>query len=593
MVAMCVVRVCFVPLETSAPKFFGFSEFLAGLALMVLAWTIADVRYRFRIRSAPIPLQGLTFATVTAVGALTLLTDLWRAQGWLVPKVSFFTPASWQAILAGIYFLTFLVWVVFAFIKPSVFSKWNAKRYARTLFQVIVKGSPAELAVIADELRRSAKPIVAYATGAGALPSLTPNSPRRLRKPSVTEACANDILSLVADRRFCRAVIESSPGTAGALFSEVAESKKYGIQIQTFARNIVNEAIENRNSFIYHESTGYQSGLIGHYKPISQAIFANYKMVESIGTVFDADFKSRSKWDSGQWEAYCRAVLMTFGDYIERGNGAHSSVLFGAIRDITNASSDLHQLSGTENSNWDSDLVARLGVVIDFTREAVQKLEKKDVPAAELTKRNRGKNPPPPKSIYDQIAKLIYEAIDDASAVRSPKDLCWSVQHLTLWDGLFSFGGLDGRAGNVVKAKVCRLLYEDVLEMDRYPNFKGARIIGFCLNVMGLERIKGDLSKDSRALHTVVLLWTRKHFARLHDYDPRIAAACLVDGITYEPVKHRLVREYLRLPGQRAAPCVYLDLDEQAIKSENAGQQTIALTKVKAIKGPGRRRTQL
>lgn len=51
------IRISFVPLETSAPKFFGFAEFLAGLALMVLAWTIADVRYRFRIRSAPIPLK--------------------------------------------------------------------------------------------------------------------------------------------------------------------------------------------------------------------------------------------------------------------------------------------------------------------------------------------------------------------------------------------------------------------------------------------------------------------------------------------------------------------------------------------------------
>src|ERR1039457_3957162 len=164
MVALCVVRVCFVPLETSAPKFFGFSEFLAGLALMVLAWTIADVRYRFRIRSAPIPLQGFTFATVTAVGVLTLLTDLWRAQGWLVPKVSFFTPASWQALLAGLYLLTFLTWTIFAFIKPATFGKWNAKRYAETLFRVIVKGSPTELAVVADELMRSAKALVFYAT---------------------------------------------------------------------------------------------------------------------------------------------------------------------------------------------------------------------------------------------------------------------------------------------------------------------------------------------------------------------------------------------------------------------------------------------
>ena len=39
-------------------------------AVCVLAWTIADVRYRFRVRTAPIPLQGITFSVVTAVGNL-------------------------------------------------------------------------------------------------------------------------------------------------------------------------------------------------------------------------------------------------------------------------------------------------------------------------------------------------------------------------------------------------------------------------------------------------------------------------------------------------------------------------------------------
>jgi len=69
------VGVCFIPLDGSGQKFFGFSEFLAGLALMVLAWTIADVRYRFRVRTAPIPLLGITFSVVATVGVLTLLTS--------------------------------------------------------------------------------------------------------------------------------------------------------------------------------------------------------------------------------------------------------------------------------------------------------------------------------------------------------------------------------------------------------------------------------------------------------------------------------------------------------------------------------------
>jgi len=48
--------VSFIPIDANGPKIFGFSEYLASLALMVLAWTIADVRYRFRIQCAPFAL---------------------------------------------------------------------------------------------------------------------------------------------------------------------------------------------------------------------------------------------------------------------------------------------------------------------------------------------------------------------------------------------------------------------------------------------------------------------------------------------------------------------------------------------------------
>lgn len=82
----CFIGVCFIPLNGSGQTFFGFSEFLTGLALMVLAWTIADVRYRFRIQVAPLPLLGMSFYVVAAIGLLTLLTDLWRVEQWLVPR---------------------------------------------------------------------------------------------------------------------------------------------------------------------------------------------------------------------------------------------------------------------------------------------------------------------------------------------------------------------------------------------------------------------------------------------------------------------------------------------------------------------------
>lgn len=225
----CYGFVCFIPLYTSGPKFFGFSEFLAGLALMVLAWTIADIRYRFRVRTAPLPLQGLTFAMVTAVGILTLLTDLWRAELWMVPKGTILTPATWQALLGAMFLVTFLTWAwFFAFIRPPVYGRMNAKRYAQTLYRIILKGSPNELAVIADEFAHSARSLVRHATDRGEFKNYRreEGEEEQAKKPPIVEAYANDILLLIADKRFCRAIVESSPGTALAVFYEMGETKK-------------------------------------------------------------------------------------------------------------------------------------------------------------------------------------------------------------------------------------------------------------------------------------------------------------------------------------------------------------------------------
>jgi len=551
----------FIPLDANAPKFFGFSEFLVALALMVLAWTIADVRYRFRVMTTPMPLQGLTFAVVGAVGILTLLTDLWRAEQWLVPQGNLLTPSGWQAILGGLFLLTFLSWAWFAFIRPPVYGKSNAKRYAQTLYRFILKGSLFELSVIADEFAHSAKSLIRYATDRSELKKIrrheekgqkTPNN-----LPNVT-AYANDILLLIADKRFCRAIVESSPGTALAVFQEIGDTGKYGIQVEIFAKNIVNEALANKDSFLFQEAEGYETGLIGYHKPLSHAMFSNHKMVETIGTLLDPDIWDKRKWDADQWKAYCRAVLMTFRDYVEKEFWNHSFVLYRAKGYIEHAVFDLYKINGISNSDWDDDVQARLRVVVEFIKEAVEILEKKGVPE-HIRLRVREKHGT--GTFYDHIANMIFEVIFSASAVRSPTDLCWWIQHNSVWSELFNFNMLNGAAAKVVKFKVRRLIYNEVADMKRFPNFKGAKILGYCLNVMGLTVKEQDYDQDSKALQKAVLSWTKKNYAWLHSYNPRVAEACLVAGITYDPESMRLVKTYPAEGLRREAKSVYFSVD--------------------------------
>lgn len=160
----CYWLVCFAPLEANVPQIFGFEEFLAGLALMVLAWTIADLVYRFRIKTAPIPLIEITFGIATTVGVLTLLTDVWRAERWFVPIGNLLTPATWQPVLGGVFVLTFFTWGWFAVVRPARFGRHNAERYAQALYGAILRGSSSELPVVAQELIRSAKSLIHHST---------------------------------------------------------------------------------------------------------------------------------------------------------------------------------------------------------------------------------------------------------------------------------------------------------------------------------------------------------------------------------------------------------------------------------------------
>lgn len=557
----CILDVCFIHLDNSGQKFFGFSEFLAGLALMVLAWTIADVRYRFRVRTAPVPLLGITFSVVATVGTLTLLTDLWRAEQWLVPKGNLLTPGSWQALLGGTFLLTFLAWTWFAFMRPPIYGRHNAERFAQTLYQFIIKGSPAELAVVADELAYSAEALVRLATDRGRFKNYPiEREEGQKRIPPKVEAYANDLLLLIADKRLCRAIVESSPGTALAVFHALTDTKKYGIQIETFARNIVHEALVNKDSFLYHEAEGYESGLIGYHKPLSQAMFANYEMVETVGTMLDADLSHKSEWDADQWKAYCRIVLMTFSNYVKNGHCGHSVVLYGAKGYIEHAAADLYKLNGLAGIPWDDDSYRRLRVVIDFIKKAVETLEVKGIPD-HVRLRVKEVHGHPRETLYDHIASLIFEVIFHAAAVKTPQWECWWIQHNSVWGELFSFSHLDGAAGRVVKFKVRRLLYDEIADMNRFPNFKGAKVLGFCLNVMGFTIRQGDSKKASRQLQKAVLAWTRKNYIWLHEYNPRIAEACLVDGMTYDADNRRLVRTYPAEGLRREPGYHYLELN--------------------------------
>ncbi|MCR1553228.1 MAG: hypothetical protein NQ098_14135 [Enterobacter cloacae] len=526
---------CLVNLDPNGPKIFGFSEFLAGLALMVLAWTIADFRYRFRIKTAPIPLEKITFWVVLVVGFMTILTDLWRANSLPVIRGNLISPAGWQASLAGVFFITFIGWVWFAFIKPSKYGKLTSKRYIAVVYQCILRGSKTELAILADELARSSKKLVFYATDFKG--EVTDEHLENL--PDV-EAIANDMLSLISDKRFCKTVIESSQNLALILFTEVERSNKYGILLGVFSKNLLIEAIKYEDSFLYHESDFYESGFLGSYRPLSRAMFGNSRMVEKLEITFDVGWNLEKKWTTKELQAYIRAFLVFVKAYIKDGVPRHSFVMNRTLRSISEKSNELHKVNGVANS-WDTEPVQNLSVIVSFFKELITELDKREKPF-HYTLRIKDKKPNPNHSIYDTLAKQMYAVIHNASYINNPWWDCWSIHHNTLLDSFFDVYKVTGAAGKIIQHKLRREIYDQIKRMETFPNFQGARILGFCLFAMGFKASKELSGKNIYALHKVILNWVKINFKTLHERNAKVSSACLFTSISYNVETNSLVR---------------------------------------------------
>lgn len=505
---------------------------------MVLAWTMADTRYRFRIRTAPIPLEIITFWVVSIIGCLTIMTDLWRANGLPVIKGKLISPAGWQALLAGIFFVTFLNWVWFAFIKPSKYGKLTSKRYIAVVYEYVLRGSKHDLAVVADELARSSQNLIFFGTD---FDNKAPDEDV-LRKLPHVEAIANDMLTLISDKRFCKAVIESSQNLALRLFIEIEKSKKYGVVLGIFSKNILTEAIKYQDSFLYHESDFFESGFFGSNRPLSRALFGNAIMVEKLEVTFDVSFEFEKTWTIKELQAYVRAFLVFCIGYIKEGSPRHSFVLTRTIGIIVQKSSSLHTVNGVANS-WDSEPVQTLGVILRFLKDAVKMLDEREKPYNH-TLRIRERYAFPNHSIYDTFSKAMYDVIHNASYINNPWWDCWSIHHNTILESVFDFYSKPGRASRIIQHKLRRQIYDEITRMEVFPNFQGARILGFCLFTMGFQVSKEHSGENVYALHKVIIKWVRSNFKTLHQRNSKVSSACLFTSISYDEENNRLVRVY-------------------------------------------------
>jgi hypothetical protein len=542
---LCLTR----PEAGQSNTLFGFSQFVEAMALLILVFNLADARARFRALIAPVPLLPITFGSIAAVGVGTLFTDLWIDQRW--PAL----PWGWSRVeidaVFGTYFLLLvLVWIAFSYVWPPRFGRLNHQRFLVGVYRATVRGSATELPVILSEVLRSIDTLVDVA---GRTPRPNANSQTPI-SPFVESA--NQVLLTLGSRKVCRHVVASVPELAIVAMTVASErmarhpGSSAPAALAQFSRNVSLEALLNSDSGVYHEDSGFDSGLLGYTRPFTGALYADYRLVESLGAGYrsplDVDYEFFETCTPAQFERYCHVVRMTCSSYIARGYTEHSFVLNRAFGNLEHGLDRLYTLNRTESGAFLSPESAKLQSIMRLIAELIEEIGKvQNYPLGRV--RRPDPNVPAGRGhddgLIDLIVNLLYEVIEKAAAVQAPPDLAWSIHYTSIWGRLF--GLKKGPVWRAVQRKLCRHLYQEIKGIERFPNYVNAKVLGFCLHVLGLRHGRRNIAFDRTtvAFREAVLAWTKRHYMPFRAAaNEGVGNASLAGNITFDSRNRQLVQ---------------------------------------------------
>lgn len=523
----------------SSGSIFGLGEYLASLALFLVVMTISDFRYIYRLTLTRMNLRKVGFWVGLGVGIAILATDAWFENGLPIPKL--ISNSNNLKALFGFVFLVFVFRVIsVAMIRPPVFAKKNAQQFFDANYHLIQQGNPDRLQVLAEELRRSMKAIINLAAK---IPNDTDE--RRVRYLPLEQAYAHDFLLLIGDTRFCRIVADRVPAFAFVCFLEAQKYRDSRLPLFQFARNIGQQFIRNTDSAFYQGDRGYYSGSVGYTRPITKIVFGSYEFIEKCAadgaSPIDTDYREFREFNATQMDGYARASLAFLESCLLVTKGRfypHSYALARMLHSFESALTGVHEIDGVERFSHMA-AYGRLRATVDFIKRAITLVDKHAAKPKTLRI-----SEPKRADIYDNLAHLIFETILAASSVSSPEWTSWSIQHNDVWSEFFDVGTVA--ANKIIALKVRRLLYNEIKRMDKFANLKGARILGYCLQVLGLTLVDRHTGfhKEFYPLQAAVLRWTKANYRRLHSEHPSVAKACLQGSVSYESDRHRIVRVY-------------------------------------------------
>ncbi|POZ19811.1 hypothetical protein C3709_20735 [Lelliottia aquatilis] len=424
-------------------------------------------------------------------------------------------------------------------------------KYINALYKYIAKGVEQELAIITDELGRSANSLIKH-SGKG---------------DRVTTQIANDILYLIGNKNFCKVLVATSPRTATYFFVSTNTFKNYDIPLHQFSANVSQEVIKNKNSIIYHEDNGYYSGLMGEIQEWSKSFYGNYLLIDSLQighlSPFDFNYKTFLSFDNEQWDAYFRVSLIYLEERLKRENFIDTNlVLNSVLESIKYCTQNMHMVDKTDDEIKKSEEIEKLHSSIDFIGklfDTTTKLKAKTIYQYSVRKRR--------KYVFDihyYISSALIELLFKASLCQADNFTTWHIQNNIVWDGIFStHEEFPGEFHKITIKRTIRRMYEELKSIEKFANFKNTRIAGIILNVLGLSPGPCFATRNDKRLALIKSLTQKiikERFITLLEQQPQVAESMFPKCISYEPERKCLVKTYA-VGINKEAPKHYLYLD--------------------------------
>lgn len=563
------IGICFVEASSENKTAFdiGLAELLTAIAILLVAYNTVDERYKFRIAISNIPIPKILFGMLLLTVAAVIAVPLWFEFKLPIPII-FNNPLYFEIAVLVLLLFPIIYWLYVAFINPPIFSTRNALKFANRLFHTISSGDERQIVALAYEVGNSAEEIVKTAKAYNRVQDFKNGGFTNI-SPQETKV-ANEIILMLGDRRFCKAVVASAPGVAADLFHYVAKNGLGEIPFSQFSTNVSTEFFANKNSAIYHEDEGYFSGLIGYEKPISRDLFGHVSLVEGLasqgGSPFVGSFIVSSQWDATSFQAYNRVVKIYFQQYFQSDYYRnHSYAVNQIISDYEHICLDAHEINNMDDGYYHSLQYHKIKIVVNFINDILEILEDKKIYASNKSPDTNKANPN--ADIYDQLARLTTELMFQVGTVQTKDFKGWAVQHNLFWSGLVK--GFDTtRARKVFVSRLQRSVLRELSDMHDHMNFKNARILGLCLNVLGLDETKGiNRTKTYRAFKKLILKKTKAHYLNIYYQQPKVAEACLSGTISFDANTECLIKTYSEdLSGNAAKEILQLNVPPKITK---------------------------